>query len=156
MTNQDVRIVKLIQEKGELKARLAEREVDLKREEAKTKGVQRLLGLLDYHIRNTREVVTKAQLYDEVVAKTEKHNLPQTNPHMCGLFCQDGNHPSKNTSLLCCAELASLHKSHPSRQDSGPIEVSESSIGGSATRPANTDDIEDESGFVEIQIAIRD
>ena len=37
--DQDVQIVQLIREKGQLETRLAEREVDLKREDAKTKGI---------------------------------------------------------------------------------------------------------------------
>ena len=65
----DVWIARLIQEKGKLEVRLVKREVDLKREEAKTKGAQRLLGLLEDHVRNTKEVVTKAQLYDEAMTK---------------------------------------------------------------------------------------
>ena len=43
----NVWIARLIQEKRELEVRLVEREVDLKREEAKTKGAQRLFGHLE-------------------------------------------------------------------------------------------------------------
>ena len=46
-----------------------EREADLKQEEAKSKGTQRLLSLLEHYIRYPEDVVTKARLYDEVVAK---------------------------------------------------------------------------------------
>ena len=64
------KIAQLIQEKGELETQLAERERKLKRKEAKTKGTQMLLGLLEDHVRNTEEVVTDARLYDEAMAQT--------------------------------------------------------------------------------------
>ena len=62
MANRDVRIAKLIQEKGELEIWLVEQKW--------TKGKQRLLGLLEDHVHNMGDVVTKALLYDEAVAKT--------------------------------------------------------------------------------------
>ena len=65
----DLRISRLIQEKSQLELWLVEQEVDFKREEAKTKGVHRLLGLLEEHVCNTGDVVTKARLYDEAIAK---------------------------------------------------------------------------------------
>ena len=70
VADRDVQIAKLIQKKGELETRLAEKEVDLKREEAKNKRTQRLFGLLEDHVRNMGDVVTKARLYNEVMAKT--------------------------------------------------------------------------------------
>ena len=70
MVEWDAQIARLIREKGELEAWLAKREVDFEREEAKTKGAQRLLGLLEEHVYNIGDVVTKARLYDEAMAKT--------------------------------------------------------------------------------------
>ena len=70
VVDQDAWIAQLIREMNELENQLAEREVDLKREKAKSKRIQRLLSLLEDHVCNPRDVVTKAQLYDEVVAKT--------------------------------------------------------------------------------------
>ena len=65
----DAWISQLIWEKAELQTRLKKMEVDLKVEEVRTKGAHKLIGLLEEHVRNTGEVVTKAQLYDEAVAK---------------------------------------------------------------------------------------
>ena len=43
---------------------------DLKREEDKSKGTQRLFSLLKDQVCHPEDVVTKAQLYDEAVAET--------------------------------------------------------------------------------------
>ena len=67
----DVRIVELIREKVELQNRLTKAEVDMKLEEAKTKGAHRLVNLLEKHVRNNGEVLTKARLYDEAMAKID-------------------------------------------------------------------------------------
>ena len=66
----DVWIAQLTQEKAELQSRLTKAKADLKMEEARIKGAHKLMGLLEEHVYNTGEVVTKAQLYNEAVAKT--------------------------------------------------------------------------------------
>ena len=66
----DGRIAQFTWEKTELQNKLTKAEADLKIEEAKIKGAHMLMGLLEEHVRNIGEVVTKAQLYDEAVAKT--------------------------------------------------------------------------------------
>ena len=44
-------------------------ERSLKLEESKTQGAHRLIGLLEEHVRNPKDLVTKARIYDEAVAK---------------------------------------------------------------------------------------
>ena len=44
-------------------------ERELKLEQSKTQGAHRLIGLLEEHVRNPRDLVIKARIYDEVVAK---------------------------------------------------------------------------------------
>ena len=46
-------------------------EQNLKLEESKTQGTYRLIGLLKEHVRNPGDLVTKARIYDEAVAKIE-------------------------------------------------------------------------------------
>ena len=70
VTERDTRISQLTQEKEELQARLLKAERNLKLEESKTQGAHRLIGLLKNHVRNLGDLVTKAQIYDEAVAKT--------------------------------------------------------------------------------------
>ena len=70
MEERDAQIAQLIREKAELQTQLTKKEADLKVEKARFKGAHRLIGLLEEHVSNTGEVVTKAQLYDETVAKT--------------------------------------------------------------------------------------
>ena len=69
MTERDSQINQLIQEKEELQVRLWKVERDLKLEESKTQGAHRLIGLLEEHVRNPGDLVIKARLYDEAVAK---------------------------------------------------------------------------------------
>ena len=45
-------------------------ERELKLEQSKTQGAHRLIGLLGEHVRNPGDLVIKAQIYDEAVAKT--------------------------------------------------------------------------------------
>ena len=47
--------------------RKTERKVKL--EQSKTQGAHRLIGLLEEHVRNLGDLVTKARIYDEAVAK---------------------------------------------------------------------------------------
>ena len=49
---------------------LTKAERDLKLEEAKIQGAHKLIGLLEEHVRNPEDVVIKAWLYDEAIAKT--------------------------------------------------------------------------------------
>ena len=58
----DARIAQLIWEKTELQTQLTKAERDLKLEEAKTQGAYRFIGLLEEHVQNTGEVVTKARV----------------------------------------------------------------------------------------------
>ena len=67
---QDTRIIQLTQEKEELQTRLLKAERSLKLKESKTQGAHRLIGLLEEHVRNPGDLVTKALIYDEVVEKT--------------------------------------------------------------------------------------
>ena len=70
VTERDSRINELIREKEELKERLWKTERKLKMEQSKTQGAHRLIGLLEEHVRNPGDLVTKAWIYDEAVAKT--------------------------------------------------------------------------------------
>ena len=70
VTERDSRINELIREKEELKERLRKMERELKMEQSKTQGAHRLIGLLEEHVRNPRDLVIKARIYDEAVAKT--------------------------------------------------------------------------------------
>ena len=70
VTEWDSRINELIREKEELKERLRKTERELKMEKSKTQGAHRLIGLLEEHVRNPGDLVTKARIYDEAVAKT--------------------------------------------------------------------------------------
>ena len=70
VTERDARINELIREKEELNKRLRKTERELKMEQSKTQGAHRLIGLLEEHVRNPGDLVTKARVYDEAVAKT--------------------------------------------------------------------------------------
>ena len=70
MAEHDNRISQLTQEKEELHTRLLKTERSLTLEESKTQGAHRLIGLLEEHVRNSGDLVTKAWIYDEAVAKT--------------------------------------------------------------------------------------
>ena len=70
VTERDARINELIWEKEELNERLRKTERELKMEQSKTQGAHRLIALLEEHVRNPGDLVTKARVYDEAVAKT--------------------------------------------------------------------------------------
>ena len=70
VAERDSRINELIQENEELKERLRKTERKLKLEQSKTQGAYRLIGLLKEHVRNPGDLVVKARIYDEAVAKT--------------------------------------------------------------------------------------
>ena len=61
----------LIREKDELQVQLWKAERNLKLKELKTQAAHRLIGLLEEHVRNPGDLVIKAPIYDEAVAKTE-------------------------------------------------------------------------------------
>ena len=69
VAEQDTQISQLTREKEELQALLLKAERNLKLEETKTQRAYRLIGLLEEHVRNPGELVTKARIYDEAVAK---------------------------------------------------------------------------------------
>ena len=69
VVDRDARISQLTREKEELQSRLLKAERDLKLEELKTQRAHRLIGLLKEHIRNLGDLVTKARIYNEAVAK---------------------------------------------------------------------------------------
>ena len=69
VVKRDSRINELTREKEELKDQLRKMERELKLEQLKTEGAHRLIGLLEEHVRNPGDLVIKAQIYDEVVAK---------------------------------------------------------------------------------------
>ena len=71
MTERDSRINQLIREKEELQAQVWKAERNLKLKESKTQGAHRLIGLLEEHVRNPRDLVTKTRIYDEAMAKTK-------------------------------------------------------------------------------------
>ena len=66
----DSLINQLIWEKEELQVQLRKAEQNLKLEESKTQRAHRLIGLLEEHVRNPGDLVIKARIYDEAVAKT--------------------------------------------------------------------------------------
>ena len=70
VAERDSWITQLTREKEELKAQLQKTERELKLEQSKTQGAHRLIGLLEEHVRNPRDLVIKARLYDEAIAKT--------------------------------------------------------------------------------------
>ena len=69
VAERDSRINELTREKEELKDRLRKTEWELKLEQSKTEGAHRLIGLLEEHVRNPGDLVIKARIYDEAVAK---------------------------------------------------------------------------------------
>ena len=62
-------INQLTREKEELQDWLWKTERELKLEQLKTQGAHRLIGLLEEHVRNPGDLVIKARIYDEAVAK---------------------------------------------------------------------------------------
>ena len=60
MADRDARISQLIREKEDLQTQLLKTKRSLKLEESKTQGAHRLIGLLEEHVRNPRDLVTKA------------------------------------------------------------------------------------------------
>ena len=69
VAERDSRINELTREKEELKDQLRKTDRELKLEQSKTQGAHRLIGLLEEHVRNPRDLVIKARIYDEAVAK---------------------------------------------------------------------------------------
>ena len=67
VTERDTRINQLTREKEELQAWLLKAERNLKLEESKTQGAHRFF---EDHVRNPGDLVTKARIYNEAVAKT--------------------------------------------------------------------------------------
>ena len=59
----------MTREKEELKDRLRKTERELKLEQSKTQGAHRLIGLLEEHVRNPGDLVIKARIYNEALAK---------------------------------------------------------------------------------------
>ena len=68
VADRDARISQLTREKEELQTRLLKIERSLKLKESKTQGAHRLIGLLEEHVRNLGDLITKARIYDEAVA----------------------------------------------------------------------------------------
>ena len=69
VAERDSRINQLIREKKELQVQLWKTERELKLEQSKTQGAHRLIELLKEHVRNPGDLVIKARIYDEAVAK---------------------------------------------------------------------------------------
>ena len=65
----DSQINQLTREKEELQDRLRKTEWELKLKQTKTQGAHRLIGLLEEHVRNSGDLVIKARIYDETIAK---------------------------------------------------------------------------------------
>ena len=69
VAERDSRINQLIREKEELQVQLWKIEQKLKLEQSKTQGAYRLIGLLEEHVQNSGDLLIKARIYDEAVAK---------------------------------------------------------------------------------------
>ena len=69
VAKRDSWINQLIREKEELQTQLRKTERELKLKQSKTQGAHRLIGLLEEHVRNPGDLVIKAWIYDEAVAK---------------------------------------------------------------------------------------
>ena len=69
VAERDSRINELTREKEEMKDQLRKTERELKLEQSKTQGAHRLIGLLEEHVRNPGDLVIKARIYSEAVAK---------------------------------------------------------------------------------------
>ena len=69
VAERDSRINQLTREKEELQDRLRKMERELKVEQAKIQGAHRLIGLLEEHVWNLGDLVIKARIYDETIAK---------------------------------------------------------------------------------------
>ena len=69
VVERDSWINELTRENEELKDRLRKTERELKLEQSKSQRAHRLIGLLEEHVRNPGDLVIKARIYDEVVAK---------------------------------------------------------------------------------------
>ena len=70
MAERDTWISQLTWKNEELQTRLLKAERSLKLEESNIQGAHRLIGLLEEHVRNLGDLVTKARIYNEAVAKT--------------------------------------------------------------------------------------
>ena len=64
MADRDARISQLTREKKELQTRNLKAERSLKLKESKIQGAYRLIRLLEEHVRNLGDLVTKARIYD--------------------------------------------------------------------------------------------
>ena len=69
VAERDSQINELTREKEELKDQLQKTERELKLEQSKTQGAHKLIGLLEEHVRNPGDLVIKARIYNEAVAK---------------------------------------------------------------------------------------
>ena len=69
VAERDSQINQLIWEKEELQVQLRKTERELKLKQSKTQGAHTLIGLLEEHVRNPGDLVIKARIYDEAVAK---------------------------------------------------------------------------------------
>ena len=69
VAERDSQINQLIREKEDLQVQLQKMEWELKLEQSKTQGAHRLIGLLEEHVRNPGDLVIKARIYNEAVAK---------------------------------------------------------------------------------------
>ena len=69
VAERDSQINQLIREKEELQVQLRKTERELKLEQSKTQRAHRLIGLLEEHVRNPGDLVIKARIYNEAIAK---------------------------------------------------------------------------------------
>ena len=88
----------------------------------------------------------------EDVYKALENESTQTNPHLCGLFHQDGDNLGRNAVPLYYVKPISPHQSHPLGQGSRPFRVSGSSTGRSLVGPEDTNNIKDKSGCIGMRI----
>ena len=70
VANRDAWISQLTWENKELQTRLLKAQRNLKLEETNILGAYKLIGLLEEHVRNSRDLATKAWLYDKAIAKS--------------------------------------------------------------------------------------
>ena len=108
VVERDTWISQLTREKEELQARLLKTEWSLKLEESKTQGAHRLIGLLEEHVRNLGDLVTKAQIFRRGRGKDRECHRPQVNSHLCGLFLQDGDYLGGNESSMRYLTISGL------------------------------------------------
>ena len=95
----DSRINQLIREKKELQVQFWKTEQDLKLKQSKTKRVHRLIGLLEEHVRNP-EFGDQGPDLQRGGSKDRRRHSPQIDPHLYGLFHQDGNHAGGDEDSL--------------------------------------------------------